>query len=140
MKKLKTALAALVVAVMLAVTFVPVFAASYETIHLATNQYWTKALGATHNTNYSLCGAMCHSVSPISGDDNFHKIQCRVTNTYAVSIGTRDFYRLTEGATTYTEITIKEGYLNTSNIFFQFRGNSSAQATAVVSYTGTIVK
>ena len=140
MKKLKTALAALVVAVMLAVTFVPVFAASYETIHLATNQYWTKAFGATHDTNYSLCGAMCHSVSPISGDDNFHKIQCRVTNTYAVSIGTRDFYRLTEGATTYTEITIKEGYLNTSNIFFQFRGNSPEQAVAVVSYTGTIVK
>lgn len=140
MKKLKTALAALVVAVMLAVTFVPVFAASYETIHLAPSQYWTKAFGATHNTNYSLCGAMCHSVSPISGDDNFHKIQCRVTNTYAVSIGTRDFYRLYEGATAYTEITIKEGYLNTSDIFFQFRGNSSAQATAVVSYTGTIVK
>lgn len=140
MKKLKTALAALVVAVMLAVTFVPVFAASYETIHLATNQYWTKAFGATHDTNYSLCGAMCHSVSPISGDDNFHKIQCRVTNTYAVSIGTRDFYRLTEGATTYTEITIKEGYLNTSNIYFHFRGNSPEQAVAVVSYTGTIVK
>ena len=81
--------------------------------------------------NVSLC---------FSGDDNFHVIQCRVTNTYAVSIGTRDFYRLYEGATAYTEITIKEGYLNTSDIFFQFRGNSSAQATAVVSYTGTIVK
>lgn len=140
MKKLKTALAALVVAVMLAVTFVPVFAEGYTTIYLASNQYWSKGYGATHDTNYLLCGAMCHSVSPISGDDNFHVIQCRVTNTYAVSIGTRDFYRLYEGATAYTEITIKERYLNTSDIFFQFRGNSSAQATAVVSYTGTIVK
>lgn len=140
MKKLKTALAALVVAVMLAVTFVPVFAASYKSIHLATNQYWTKALGATHDTNYSLCGAMCHSVSPISGDDNFHAIQCRVTNTYAVSIGTRDFYRLVEGATDFTEIKSKDGKLNTPTVYFHFRGNSPEQAVAVVSYTGTIVK
>ena len=37
MKKIKHALAALVVAVMLAVTFVPVFAEGYTTIYLAAN-------------------------------------------------------------------------------------------------------
>lgn len=140
MKKLKTALAALVVAVMLAVTFVPVFAASYETIHLATNQYWTKAFGATHDTNYLLCGAKCHSVAPYSGVDLFRRIQCKVANTYGETIGDEDVYTLTEGATDFTEIKIKNGKLNTSAIFFHFRGNSPEQAVAVVSYTGTIMK
>ena len=41
-EKLKHALAALVVAVMLAVTFIPVFAEGYTTIYLAANQYWSK--------------------------------------------------------------------------------------------------
>ena len=140
MKKLKTALAALVVAVMLAVTFVPVFAASYETIHLATNQYWTKAFGAAHNTNYYLCGAKCHSVAPYSGVDLFRRVQCKVANTYGETIGDEDVYTLVEGATDFTEIKSKDGKLNTPTVYFHFRGNSPEQAVAVVSYTGTIVK
>lgn len=140
MKKLKTALAALVVAVMLAVTFVPVFAASYKSIYLASNQYWTKALGATHDTNYLLCGAKCHSVAPYSGVDLFRRIQCKVANTYGETIGDEDVYTLTEGATDFTEIKIKNGKLNTPTVYFHFRGNSPEQAVAVVSYTGTIVK
>lgn len=140
MKKLKTVLAALVVAVMLAVTFVPVFAEGYTTIYLASNQYWSKGYGATHDTNYLLCGAKCHSVAPYSGVDLFRRIQCKVANTYGETIGDEDVYTLTEGATDFTEIKIKNGKLNTSAIFFHFRGNSPEQAVAVVSYTGTIVK
>ena len=140
MKKLKTALAALVVAVMLAVTFVPVFAEGYTTIYLASNQYWSKGYGATHDTNYYLCGAKCHSVAPYSGVDLFRRIQCKVANTYGETIGDEEVYTLTEGATDFTEIKIKNGKLNTSAIFFHFRGNSPEQAVAVVSYTGTIVK
>ena len=140
MKKLKTALAALVVAVMLSVTFVPVFAEGYTTIYLASNQYWSKGYGATHDTNYLLCGAKCHSVAPYSGVDLFRRIQCKVANTYGETIGDEDVYTLTEGATDFTEIKIKNGKLNTSAIFFHFRGNSPEQAVAVVSYTGTIMK
>lgn len=140
MKKLKTALAALVVAVMLAVTFIPVFAEGYTTIYLAANQYWSKGYGAAHDTNYLLCGAKCHSVAPYSGVDLFRRIQCKVANTYGETIGDEDVYTLTEGATDFTEIKIKNGKLNTSAIFFHFRGNSPEQAVAVVSYTGTIVK
>ena len=108
MKKLKTALAALVVAVMLAVTFVPVFAEGYTTIYLASNQYWSKGYGATHDTNYLLCGAKCHSVAPYSGVDLFRRIQCKVANTYGETIGDEDVYTLTEGATDFTEIKIKK--------------------------------
>ncbi len=140
MKKLKTALAALVVAVMLAVTFVPVFAEGYTTIYLAANQYWSKGYGAAHNTNYYFCGAKCHSVAPYSGVDLFRRVQCKVANTYGETIGDEDVYTLVEGATDFTEIQIKDGKLNTSAIFFHFRGNSPEQAVAVVSYTGTIVK
>lgn len=140
MKKLKTALAALVVAVMLAVTFVPVFAEGYTTIYLASNQYWSKGYGAAHDTNYLLCGAKCHSVAPYSGVDLFRKVQCKVANTYGETIGKKEIYKLTEGATDFTEIEIRNGKLNTSSIFFHFRGNSPEQAVAVVSYTGTIMK
>ena len=140
MKKLKTALAALVVAVMLAVTFVPVFAEGYTTIYLAANQYWSKGYGAAHDTNYYFCGAKCHSVAPYSGVDLFRRIQCKVANTYGETIGDEDVYTLVEGATDFTEIKIKNGKLNTSAIFFHFRGNSPEQAVAVVSYTGTIMK
>lgn len=38
---------------------------------------------------------------------------------------------LTEG-NGLTSITIKEGYLSTRNVFFQFRGNSQEAAYAVV--------
>lgn len=140
MKKLKTALAALVVAVMLAVTFVPVFAEGYTTIYLAANQYWSKGYGAAHNTNYYFCGAKCHSVAPYSGVDLFRRVQCKVANTYGETIGDEDVYTLVEGATDFTEIKIKDGKLNTPTVYFHFRGNSSEQAVAVVSYTGTIVK
>lgn len=134
----KNLVSAIVVAVMIVLTLVPSFAASYVTIHLASNQYWTKGYGESHDPNYSLCGAMCHSVSPYSGSDNFHIMQCRVTNTYGDTISVLDSYSLSEGASSYLKIRIKEGYLNTNTVYFQFRGNSNSQAIAVVSYTGTV--
>ena len=140
MKKIKHALAALVVAVMLAVTFIPVFAEGYTTIYLAANQYWSKGYGAAHNTNYYFCGAKCHSVAPYSGVDLFRRVQCKVANTYGETIGDEDVYTLVEGATDFTEIQIKDGKPNTPTDYFHFRSNSPEQAVAVVSYTGTIVK
>lgn len=138
MKRIKYLISAAVVAVMIVLTVVPAFAASYQTIHLASNQYWTEGYGASHNTNYSKCGAMCHSVAPYSGTDRFHTIQCKVTNTYDETITVNNTYSLTESASSYSKFTIKEGKLNTSTVYFHFRGNSNDQALAVVSYTGTI--
>ena len=123
MKKLKTALAALVVAVMLAVTFVPVFAEGYTTIYLAANQYWSKGYGAAHNTNYYFCGAKCHSVAPYSGVDLFRRVQCKVANTYGETIGDEDVYTLVEGATDFTEIKIKDGKLNTPTVVQKYDAN-----------------
>lgn len=137
---LKKIVSAIVIAVMIVLTLVPSFAASYVTIQLASNRYWTKGYGESHDPSYSTCGAMCHSVSPYSGTDHFHTIQCRVTNTYNETISTSGSYSLSEGASSYQEIKIKEGYLNTNTVYFQFRGNSNSQAIAEVSYIGTMRK
>lgn len=134
----KKIVSAIVVAVMIVLTLVPSFAASHKTVYLMSNQYWTKASGENHDPNYKNCGAMCHSVAPYSGSDVFHTIQSRVTNTYAETISVKNYYLLNEGATNYTKIEIKDGYLNTKVVYFQFRGNSNSQAIAVVSYTGTV--
>lgn len=131
-------ISAMVVTFMIVLTVVPSFAASYQTIFLAANQYWTKGYGENHDVNYSRCGARCHSVSPYSGTDNYHVIQCKVEDTYGETISTENYYRLNESATDYKKITIKEGKLNSSSVYFRFRGNSDAQAMAVVSYVGTI--
>lgn len=127
-----------VVIVLLAITCVPVFAASNQVVYLFENQVWTKGYGEAHDPDYYRCGAMCHSVYPYSGWDLFSNIQCKVTNTYNEVIAVKPTYTLTEGASSYTEIAIMDGELSTTTVFFHFRGNSSAQAQAIVSYTGTI--
>lgn len=128
----------LIVVVMLAVTCMPVFAASNKLIYLSPNQFWTSGYGEAHDPDYIRCGARCHSVYPYSGSDLFSNIQCKVTNTYDEVITTRSTYTLNEGASGYTSIYLMDGYLNTTTVYFHFRGNSSAQAQAIVSYTGTI--
>lgn len=127
-----------VVVVMLAITCVPVFAASYQNVYLPEGQFWTKGYGQAHDPNYMRCGARCHSVSPTSGTDYFTKIQCKVTNTYDEVITTSPTYVLTEEAPIYTSIYIMDGHLAITTVYFHFRGNSYPQADAVVSYTGTL--
>lgn len=114
---------------------VPAFAAYKQNITLPENQVWKTAGTSSRTGDYSTVYARCHSVYPSSGPDFFGKIQCRVTNSGGTQI-CDSAYVLDEGNDGYTEITIKEGYLATSPVTFQFRGNSSAAASAVVSYYG----
>lgn len=112
-------------------------AASGEiSLYIYPNQIWTADSDNTdfRSKNYSYVYARNHAVHPILGTDNFSKIQVRVTDGYGLRIS--DIYTLKESATTASSIKIYEGYLNTSLVGFQFRGNSSDEAYAIVSYDG----
>lgn len=130
---------AIVLAAMVLATCIPVFSVSEQLIYLPANQIWTKGYGVSHNIAYSYAGAKCHSVYPISGVDDFKRIQCRLSNTLDEVITYASYYVIVEGDSNYTAMRIKEGMLDTQTVFFKFRGNSSAQANAVVSYTGSVV-
>ncbi len=41
-----------------------------------------------------------------------------------------------ESASSYSELTIKEGYLDTNLVGVEFRGNTANEAYAIVSYDG----
>lgn len=132
LKKLATIITVLAMAFVMAI---PTFAAYKQNISLPKNQTWITAGDATRNQSFSTVSARCDSVYPDSGADFFGKIQCQVTNNDGTIISDK-VYTLDEGASDYTKITIKEGYLSTSSVNFQFRGNTSAAANAVVSYNG----
>lgn len=119
---------------MIMITCMPIFATS-RTIELPSNQVWTAKFSEPRTGKYSQVSAKCDSVYPPSGSDNFTQIQCRVVNQSGTVISEQSFYRLTEG-TPSTYITLKEGYLNLSVVYFQFRGNSSQPANAAVTYYG----
>ena len=139
MKRCRMLLAVITVVVMITVTCMPVLAASNQLVSLAADQIWTKGYGEAHDPAYLHCGAGCHSVYPYSNTDLYTKIQCKVTNTYNVTIAAAPTYTLRESDTWYTPIPLMDGYLTTSTVYFHFRGNTSAQAQAIVSYVGTLI-
>lgn len=113
------------------------FAASGEVqIYIYPNQVWT---GDYENTdsrtgNYSTVYARNHAVRPISGTDNYTRIRARATNGYGLVI--TDTYVLNESESSYTSLKIKEGYLSTKLVGFEFSGNTEKEAYATVSYDG----
>lgn len=112
-------------------------AASGEvSIYISPNRVWTSQSDNTDSRSgaYSTVYARNHAVRPTSGTDNFAKLQTRVTNGYGTVISAT--YTLDEGATSSTSIAIKEGYLDSKLVGFQFRGNSDKEAYAIVSYDG----
>ncbi len=119
---------------MIMITCVPVFATS-RTIELPKDQVWTAKFSEPRTGKYSQVSAECDSVYPLSGSDNFTRIHCRVVNQSGTVISAQSYYVLTEGMSS-TYIPIKEGYLNLSVVYFQFRGNSNSPAYAAVSYYG----
>lgn len=129
---------AFVLALMVLVSSIPAFAAR-KTIIIPPDQIWTQAYSAgTHDPDYSQAGAMLHAVYPyMGGPDLMSRIHCRLENTLAEVISADDYIVLHEGDGDYTPIKIEEGYISTSPIYFKFRGNSGAQASADVSYIAT---
>ena len=103
---------------------------------LEINKEWSYRAD-TRSCAYSTVYARCLSVSPnAGGTDNLTYIETVVSNS-ANGYWISDVYKLYESATGNSSIQIKEGYLNVSNIYFQFRGSdSSVEAYARVNYDG----
>lgn len=60
------------------VSSIPVLAVTNYSIYLPAQQIWTAALVETRTGNYSYVRVGCSSVYPLSGEDNFRKIQARI--------------------------------------------------------------
>lgn len=105
-------------------------------VAILANMTWTSDSDHTDSRSgqYSTVYARCYSVYPDSGTDTFQQIRCRVTNGYGSVISSE--VTLKETASSNTAITIKEGYLSTRFVGFQFRGNTNASANSSVYYNG----
>ena len=64
------------------------------------------------------------------------KIQCKIVDTSGTRVCVNAYYILNENSTSNTKIPIRDGYLSTTPVYFKFRGNSDAEAYAIVSYYG----
>ncbi len=124
----------LLLLVMLVAFAVPALAAYNQVITLPSGQTWVNTAPTSRSTNYSQVYARNHSVYPYSGTDQYELIQCRITNTSGICISEKSYVTLSEVAANATAIDIREGYLSHTQVVFQFRGNSTNSAYAVVSY------
>lgn len=123
-------------ALMLSSTIVCFAAVGETSIYIDSNQIWSADYDNTDSRsgNYSTVYARNHAVRPVSGIDTFSTIQCQVTNGYDTKIS--DIVSLKESNSGNTTISIKEGYLSCTLVGFEFRGNTSSDAYAIVSYDG----
>lgn len=120
---------------LVAINNIAVFAAANQQISLPANQVWTAKYTEGRSRRYSYVLTCCDAVYPISGTDNFSRIQVRVLNGSGTVISEQSYTVIQEGAPT-SKIPLKEGYLSALSIDFQFRGNSASAAKAVVDYDG----
>ncbi len=118
---------------MFVVMCIPAMAAYNQVISLPANQVWMTAGNDDRSGAYSYVKVKNHSVYPASGNDSFSVIQCKITTSNGTLLCNNSYYRLEEGDG-YTQIDIREGYLNTETVYFKFRGNADKSAKAVVSY------
>lgn len=106
-------------------------------VYILPNMVWTADYDNTayRTTNYSYVTARNHAVWPVNGGiDTFKKIHVRVTNGYDLVISGTTV--LNETDTQASNIFLYEGYLSTTLVGFEFRGNTSNEAYANVSYSG----
>ncbi len=106
-----------------------------STVYLSKGQEWTTSYSASRTMAFSYVSSKLYSVYPEKGKDNFKKIQVRVVDGSGTLISNSTYSTLTEGAG-WNSIALKDGYLNYSTVYFQFRGNSSEAAYADVDYYG----
>ena len=94
-----------------------------ELLIIPAGQVWINR-DTTRSGNYSTVTSRVYAVYPPGGGtDNFSRIQVRVTNRSGVVISEGSYYTLNENNADFTSLSLKEGYLATTNITFQFRGN-----------------
>lgn len=133
MRAKKIIVTAIMIVTLMTMTVMTAFAESETdiTVRLPENQVWKTATTLKRSGAYSNVKAKCDSVYPISGTDHFTKVQVRITNEFGRLIMNTEYTTLTEGKD-YTSIAIKQGYLKTEKVRFQFRGNNSKEAKATV--------
>ena len=131
MKKTYTILLTLI---MVITVCMPAMAGTKVNITIPKNQVWSTKKSDSRTGYNGYVSARCHSVYPESGTDNFSKIQCRVVSSSGNVMVEKSYYVLSESASAATDMNIKDGYFNLKTVYFQFRGNSSDAANAVVSY------
>lgn len=127
---------------MVSITCLPALAAQTNiSIYLPEDQLWSTGFGEYHYAGYLYMGARCHSVFPTTGSDNFHRIQCSADTLEGVRVTKRPYVVLTEGSSTYEKVEVTGTFKPyTQAVYFKFRGNSSAKAQAIVSYTGSYLR
>jgi hypothetical protein len=134
-RRLATCFATLAV---IGIISLPTFAAENVYVYLPINQVWSdrNETQDSRTGNYNTVSARCHSVYPDTGTDNYSHIQVRVVNAYGTLISNDPYLVLNEGSASPSYLSIKEGYLGLTQVYFQFRGNTNASANAIVSYSG----
>lgn len=135
--KLVTGLLGLAMAV---TTILPAMAApsSVESkkIELIENMAWVFGAEVTYDGDkYAGGRALCETVYPEKGEDNYRYIRCRITDYYGTVISTAPYTILGEGAG-YRSIEIKRAYDYLGHIYFQFSGNTKYSAYAIISCDG----
>lgn len=135
--KLVTGLLGLAMAV---TTILPAMAAPSavygKRVELLGGFAWSFGGEVTHNTDYNGAKALCESVYPGTGVDNYRYIRYRITDYYGVIISKAGYVRIQEGAG-YRPVGIKDEYDYLTHIYFQFSGNTGNPAYAIVSFDGT---
>lgn len=128
----------IVLAFMFAIACVPAFAGVNHQVDIPANKVWKPDESKIHDTNYSHVGTNLLSVTPLTGSDFFTRLRCRILNSSGTVIiyGSSGYIVLSEGSGVWS-ILIKNGYYNTSTVYFQFSGNSNAAAYAIVNNYGT---
>lgn len=125
---------------MAAVTVLPAMAAQSgvynKKIDLLANMVWVSAGEVTYDgDDYAGGRALCDSVYPLHGTDNYKYIRCRITEYYGMVITEKPYERIEEGRG-YKNIEIKRAYDHYQHIYFQFAGNTDSPAHAIVSFDG----
>ena len=85
-------------------------------ISLPENQVWTESMSMERSGYFSFAWASLESVYPLSGTDNFKKIQARIVNSSGSSIMDSSYVVLEEGKDG-ERLYIKEGCLNLTTIY-----------------------
>lgn len=138
MKRRSLVITIAILAIMLGTACAPAFAQGAHLVEIPANQVWTPGGSELHDTGFSHAGARIVSVSPLSGFDLFANLRCRILNSSGtVILKNNNGYQVLSEGSSVTPLPIKNGYYNTSIVFYQYSGNSSAAANAIVWNYGT---
>ena len=139
MKHKSLAITIAMLVLMPSIVCIPAFAVTDHLVSIPTNQVWVADGYENHNTSYNHVGVNVIAVTPQqAGFDFYSRIRCRIENSSGTLIldSTAGYVTLTEGGGVWP-LLIKNGYYNTSKVYYRYSGNSNAAAYATVNNYGT---